>query len=230
MLTYCFKCKEKTVNVNDNVVTSGNRSYNKSQCKDCGGKKSQIVKSQKGGDDIDVALNQESYKGKDERKDNVAGYTYDKDLSTKKTLVYNNGKDTRVVHRGTDPKNIGDLASDALLSFGLLNKYTSKRIRNAEDVTKKAKEKYNTNTVSHTGHSLGGTVGATIQKKDEKGEYYNPGTTPLSLLSTKKNKNTTNYTTGVDPISVSTLLGRNKTKLVKPTKLNVHSLDNFKGV
>jgi hypothetical protein len=119
------------------------------------------------------------------------------------------------------------------LSVGLLNKHTSKRVRNANDITKKANQKYGAQNVTQTGHSLGGYMADNSATKGNKVETYNRGTSPLDVVlnkSKKKNPDAIHYTTGVDPISGSQLSSKDKVVLVKPTKINVHGLDNFNNL
>lgn len=230
-MTHCLKCKQITPDSNIRIEKSvNNRNIQKSTCSVCSAIKSKFIKIQNGGDDIDVKLNDEVYKKPDKRNDTIEGFVLDKELSNKRTSVYNNpvNNETRVVHRGTDLLSAKDLKDDVLLSVGLLNKHTSQRVKNAHDITVKAKEKYNINKIHHTAHSLGGEVTKSVMSKNDTGDVYNPGVSPISILSEKKHKNLNQYTTGIDPISISSLIGKNKVTLVKPKKLNVHSLDNFK--
>lgn len=48
-MNYCVKCRQKTENVGENTVQSGNRVMIKSKCGTCGGKKSCFAKKEKGG-------------------------------------------------------------------------------------------------------------------------------------------------------------------------------------
>jgi hypothetical protein len=68
---------------------------------------------------------------------------------------------------------------------------------------------------------------------NNKIETYNRGTSPLDIVTNKlkkKDPNAIHYTTGVDPISASQLSSKDKVVKVKPTKINVHGLDNFEGL
>jgi hypothetical protein len=231
---FCLKCKERTDTVHEEQ--KGNRMTG--LCMSCGTKKSVFTKKQKGEGEIHQKLSQAAYDK--EAKPEVDGYKIDESLSNKKTRVYHNPetKDTIVSHRGTDPKDKNDLKNDALLTLGLLNKKTSKRVKNADDITKKATDKYG--DVTNVGHSLGGYVAKESQKKGQKVEAYNAGASPITaavdvvkgIVSKKernKQKNVTDNLTVIDPISISNLLNPlSKKKVTAPTKVNIHSIDNFK--
>lgn len=243
-MSYCLKCKKQTENKDEKII----KNRLSSKCVICDTNKSKFITlSQKGKGEIDQELSSAAYDATPQQ--NIKGYNYDADLSNKKTRVYHNpetGK-TIISHKGTDPTDKKDLVNDALLSVGLLNRYTSKRVKKAEDVAKKTQAKYGDN-ISSTGHSLGGKLAnITAQKldvKNSKSEVYNSGSSPLEIIpnilnkakcsvsnsnSCKKLKNQTENTTGVDPISISgALTSVGKTKLYKPKSANVHSIDNFK--
>lgn len=164
---------------------------------------------------------------------NIDGYVLDQSLSKNKIKTYVNKETGKVIiaHKGTDPKDKNDIKNDLLLSVGLLNKKTSKRVRNANEITKKANEKYGSSNITHTGHSLGGFMADTSAGDLNKIETYNKGTSPIDIFKNKKkNPNAIHYVTGVDPISISQLASKDKTVVVKPNKLNVHSLSNFENL
>jgi Lipase (class 3) len=247
-MTYCISCKKKTSTEDEHIVNDGKRSRKIGTCTTCGKSKSQFIARQGGKGEIDAKLSQEAYK--DNSADNVDGYQLDKELSNRKTKVYHNPetKKTVVAHRGTKVTDKKDLLNDVLVATGLLSSSTSNRVKNATDIAKKAESKYKDSDIKNTGHSLGGTVASEVGKslsvKNSAVETYNKGASPLDIgkniynkvkcsLSNsdecKKAKNQTHNITGIDPISVSNLLHAGKTNIVKPTKLNVHSLSNFKG-
>ena len=249
MNIFCVKCRKKTPTDNlINVVEK--RSMMKGTCADCGTKKTVFVaKSQAGGADIDVKLSSEAYKPVSERAAVVDGYVLDKGLSNKKTLVYNNPttKDTIVSHKGTDPKDKNDLKNDLLLSVGKLG--TSKRVKNATEITRKAEAKYEGDT-SHTGHSLGFAVASKVvgnkatSVDNSKLVGYSGAVSPLDISKNlkaqkqlKKNPESIQSqklakleynTTVYDPVAISGALSLGKqVKKVKPTSINTHSLSNY---
>lgn len=228
----CMKCKSKTQNMDEKVVTSNGRSRMTATCA-CGTKKSVFMPKQKGEGATELKATKASYEKN--TPESIDGYVLDKSLSKNKikTYVHPETKKVIIAHKGTDPKDKNDLKNDLLLSAGLLNKHTSKRVKNANEITKKANAKYGAQNVTHTGHSLGGYMADNSATKDNKVETYNRGTSPLDIAlnkAKKKNPNAIHYTTGVDPISASQLSSKDKVVTVKPTKLNVHGLDNFEGL
>jgi len=223
MSTYCLKCKHKTDDKNVQTHLENNRVRETSECVNCDTKKSKFVPRQKGGGDLEQKLSSEAYK--DNSADNVDGYVLDKELSNRKTKVYSHPetKHTVVAHRGTKDKS--DLLNDVKIVLGKYDK--SKRVENATAIADKAKAKYGDN-ITNTGHSLGGTTASIVAgKTNSKVETYNKGASPLENYKQTTKKAEHNIT-GVDPISVSTLLKNpGSVKLKLPTKLNVHGLANF---
>jgi len=271
-MIHCMKCKERTPDVGENVVSAGGRTRMTATCGKCGGKKSQFIKSagilpgepfsnfvrkgslsrlrtsrrQSGGADIHAQLSQEAYT--DQSANNVDGDVLDTQLSTKKTQVYHNPEknDTVVSHRGTKPSDKNDLKNDALITLGILNKNTSKRVKNATEISKKAESKYTGSKVTQAGHSLGGAVAKEVGKNmsvnNSSVEAYNAGASPLDIVKNtynkvkcsvsnsndcKRLKKQTDNLTVVDPISISNLSSVGKKNIVAPSSLNTHSLSNF---
>lgn len=231
---YCVKCKGKTDTTNAKTVRINNKLRMVGNCSVCGSGQSQFVGKQKGGAEIHVKLNNEAYKNKKDKKDEVDGYKLDKKISNKKTSVYSNGETAIVAHRGTKLSDKNDLKNDVKLLTGQLE--SSKRVKNAAKVTREAEKKYG--KVEHTGHSLGFAVAkAVVDDKNtsldnSKIVAYNGAVPPHQALSnltskkTKKEKNIEFHTTGVDPISVGGLT-YGQTVMHKPTSVNTHSLSNF---
>ena len=86
------------------------------------------------------------------------GYVKDHSLSQKKDKVYYHPQEKKayVVYKGTDPKDVRDLATDAALAVGA-EKYTP-RFRNAKRLAKQVEHKYGAENVEAVGHSLGGAL------------------------------------------------------------------------
>lgn len=230
----CMKCKKQTETSDEQTVKSANgRSRLVGTCSICGTKKSKFVAGQKGDGLTELKATKASYEKKVPQS--IDGYILDESLSKNKIKTYVNPETKKVIisHKGTDPKDKKDLKNDLLLSVGLLNKHTSKRVRNANEITKKVNEKYGAENVTQTGHSLGGYMADNSARGSNKVETYNRGTSPLDIITNKlkkKNENAIHYTTGIDPISASQLSSKDKVVKVKPTKINVHGLDNFEGL
>lgn len=233
-LINCMRCKKQTETENEKIVSSNGRSRLAGNCSVCGTNKSRFIsKNQAGNGLTEFKATKASYEKN--APQSIDGYILDESLSKNKIKTYVNPETKKVIiaHKGTDPKDKNDLKNDLLLSAGLLNKHTSKRVKNANEITKKVNAKYGAQNVIHTGHSLGGYMADNSATKDNKVETYNRGTSPLDIAlnkAKKKNPNAVHYTTGVDPISASQLSSKDKVVKVKPTKLNVHGLDNFEGL
>ena len=248
-----MKCKKKTSNIEENkIITDKGRTQLKSKCKECNTSKSQFIpteKKQSGGAEIHATLSDEAYKDLKDARDNIDGYILDRDLSKNKSLVYHNPEknDTITAHRGTASKH--DVAQDLLISTGLYNSKTSKDVKLATEVAKNAQTKYKDSTQTQTGHSKGGTTAKQVQSAlnpNTRIEAYNAGASPVDIVKNvytmakckinpnlnacKRAKNTTDNITVVDPISISNLSSPGKVKITKPSKVNTHSLDNFRTV
>lgn len=242
--SHCLQCKERTGNKDIKIFE--NKMH--SNCVKCGrGKFTRIKKEstlprvreqrfivkpdgvfikQKGGAALDVELSSQSYKKPGERSKNVKGYVLDTKLSNKKTAVYNNPKEekTIIAHRGTVLSDKNDIKNDVKIAVGTLG--SSKRVKNAKEIAKKAEKKYE-GEIQHTGHSLGGATAIQVAKATgQKAVVYNPGVGPVDVLRRKKNEKIESHTTGFDPISGLSPLVYN-TQIHKPKSLNVHTLSNF---
>lgn len=245
MSSYCLSCKKLTHDDGDSMIIGNRR---QSHCKPCGRLKSTFISmKQAGRGPLELAFVESSYL--DDPPKEISGYIYDPDLSTTRTRVYNNPtlKDTKIVHRGTKVTDKNDLFSDVLITTGLYNKYTSGRLRKAEEISKDADKKYE-GSIQSVGHSLGGTsarkTAESLKSGSNSSETYNSGSSPLDIGKNltdkarcaitpnsdycKKKKANTEYSTGKDPISISGLLSPGKKIIVKPSSINTHSLSNFK--
>jgi hypothetical protein len=173
-----------------------------------------------------------AYQNEEHRPDELAGYTLDKELSTKRQAVYHN-PDTNeaiVAFRGThfsDPKDVYEDLKIVTGTFG-----TSQRVENGKKLVKDVSDKYNIDTkdIELTGHSLGGRVAQAV------GQHYgssvtavNPGSSPIDLfVPTAGSGYGRTYTTGVDPVSLSnTFRNPSAVKYRLPKTPEVHGLANF---
>ena len=126
------------------------------------------------------------------------GYEKDMELSQKKDRVYVH-KDTKqayVVHRGTNPMDPADLATDVALGLGA-QKYTP-RFRKAKRLTAKTQKKYGKENTIAMGHSLGGAI-ATESGADKR-ITYNRGV-GLGHVGRKTKKGQVDYRTNGDAVS-----------------------------
>jgi predicted esterase YcpF (UPF0227 family) len=121
-----------------------------------------------------------------------------------------------VAFRGTNPKNLKDLGTDALIALGM--GHFGSRFKNAKDATDQTIAKYGKGNVSLTGHSLGGSQALFVNSKTGLETHaFNPGVSPLEKSPIKavydkvvsalfKKKTTSNahiYTTNHDPVSAA---------------------------
>lgn len=192
-----------------------------------------------------LKVSEEAYRKPSERKGEVAGYIYDPELSDLRTAVYVSSGNIIISHRGTVPSDTNDLKEDALIVTGHFDK--SDRVKKGVELVSRIIMKYPGIKISNTGHSLGGRIaqslGLLLPVMDSKVVAFNPGSSPLDIAKNvaeaaycklsnndrcKKLKNQTVYATGVDPISISSLLHSGRTSIIKPEGVNVHSLQNFK--
>ena len=147
--------------------------------------------------------------------------------------------------RGTDYSNrfnrkFQDLYSDFLLSIGRIQ--STKYYKAADKATKEMINKYGSNNVILSGHSLGGrTAGGLSIKYDLPAIIYNEGSSPLDKVYNRtENKQTTHFTTNsirdiiIDPLSITSIIDSNKKTIKQDVKdapnktyLQIHSLDNF---
>jgi hypothetical protein len=150
-----------------------------------------------------------------------------------------------VVFKGTDYGNkfnrkYNDLYTDFLLGIGKIE--STKYYKAADKATKEMINKYGSNNVILSGHSLGArTAGGLSIKYDLPAIIYNEGSSPLDYVYNKtENKQTTHFTTNsirhivIDPLSITSIIDSNKKTIKQDVKdapnktyLQIHSLDNF---
>lgn len=166
--------------------------------------------------DIDFAyLSQQAYKeGKDRE---VEGYTIDNELSSPDRVVYKHNATGHAViaFRGTDLKNLKggisskafrDVGADLLLAAGAES--LSHRFYNAEEVTKKAVDKYGKEHLSVTGHSLGGSQALDVSRMyGVHAEVYNPHVTWENSLTRTNYYNATLHQNETDPVGIFNIKG-----------------------
>ena len=180
-------------------------------------------------------------KKKDQKKAFVdKGYIYDESLSNKNNAIYYNPETKKVLHsvKGTDPTNIKDLYTDAMLSMGMLKK--TDRYKDSHKKLRQAKEKYGTDTADIIGHSLGGSISSYIGDKNKDKVYtLDKGAT----FGQKSRKNEKAYRTDGDMVSILNKNSKNMTTIKNPNKkskipgiigkaidsLKAHDTDNIKG-
>jgi hypothetical protein len=175
-------------------------------------------------------------KNDEEKRLEKLGMKKDHSLSQKKDKVYVDQKGkAHVVYKGTDPKDIRDLATDAALAIGL-GRFTP-RFRNAKRLAKKVKDKYGSENSAAYGHSLGGSL-ATESGINER-VTYNKGV-GIGGIGKQMRRGQTDYRNDGDVVSVLSKFSKYKKKngddsgaknervTVGGTPLAAHALDTLK--
>jgi len=129
---------------------------------------------------------------------NLDGYVLDKSLSGTRAQVYYNPETKHLVvnHRGTE--GVHDVMTDIGLMVGYKN---GKRFQHGKKITDQALNKYNTDNVTISGHSLGAEVARQASKNNKHDVVVvNPAVAPLDMFNKQKNNETIIRST-LDPIS-----------------------------
>lgn len=108
-------------------------------------------------------------------KDDFEGYDLSKKYSSPDRAVWvaQDRSHAILAFRGTNPKNLRDVGTDALLGAELSG--FSSRFQNAENITKQLIKDFGKEGVIVTGHSLGGSQALHVSKKyGVYAEAYNP--------------------------------------------------------
>jgi hypothetical protein len=182
-----------------------------------------------------------AYNRDDRMKDIPEGYMLDAELTNRNRAVYYNPSVKSVVLalRGTDLKSkeaYGDLGTDALLALNM--RRFSARFNNATKTAKAIETKYADYRKTASGHSLGASSSNWVGRRAGWDAVSYAAHTPVTdihnealtgLFAGKRNKKpgkTVNYSTPLDPVSVSTWL-TGKSYTVKPRVADPHSIMNY---
>ena len=179
----------------------------------------------------------------------MPSWTIDKELSDTRSLVLHDGENTILAFRGTDPFGYdtrADLGADFNILLGAnrdnmdTNLSRPDRFQHAEDKFNAVQQKYGTDNLMLTGHSLGGGIADYIGRKNSvDAVVFNAGESPIGavagLTDTLPKQQTRFYTTGNDLISRSNILYANRADVrIVPMKeenknslFGSHSLTNF---
>ena len=142
--------------------------------------------------DLKTALDK-SY-SKTKVKSGFGDFEVDADLTTKETQTYVNPKSGQVlvVHRGT--QGLRDIFTDiAYTASG----YKGKRFKDANQIQKKAENKYGAHNVSTLGHSLGSLISSDVGSNSREIINYNKPILPWA----RHRENEYNISTQNDPFS-----------------------------
>ena len=188
------------------------------------------VSKQKSVDDKDkifVQMSKQSYIKPDDRKANLAGYTYLAQQSDIENAVYENSDDKKLIIAFRGSAKLKDLKADLGIATGLLEK--TSRHDSTEELVKKLKTLFPDYSITLTGHSLGGSLAVSMSSKHNiPAVVFNAGHTIGK--SKHKDSDIKFYTKEGDPVS---MLGANSYKDVKfiegshKNVLKDHSLTNF---
>lgn len=161
-----------------------------------------------------------------------AGYNYDSILSNSNVKVFHNPKDNKLLVGVAGTHNFSDVLTDISLAFGNL-KGTS-RYKEAHDILKQAKTKYNPVETVVGGHSLGGAVSQYIASKNDKVYTLDKGAT----IGQKTRSNEKAFRTEGDAVSLlasgaknmTTLANKNRATGFLPTDtLQAHNISSIKN-
>ena len=131
-------------------------------------------------------------------------------------LVNHKTKEFVPAYRGTDPKNLEDLATDAAIVSG--KGELTPRFKQADSLAKRSLNKFKGYKMTPTGHSLGGSLSLFISDKHKtSGHHFDPAFFSEALgrgIRRGKLAKQTIYRTFLDPVSavspLSTIFGKNR--------------------
>lgn len=162
----------------------------------------------------------DAYMGTSERQD-MDRFKYDGDLSDDRTAVYHDGGQSIIAYRGTVPTDVKDLWDDTMIVLG--KESWAPGYRKALAKYDQVAKKYG-NSITVTGHSLGGSKANWVSKKrDVHATVFNPG---WGFGSRKADKTQIERIRG-DPISLLSMFSGAKIKKGKSSPWNPHTADQF---
>jgi hypothetical protein len=172
------------------------------------------------------------------------GFRKNKNLSDRRSKVYEIGDDVFISYRGTQPTNKSDVFI-ADLAIATNTQWLSPRFRESADKFERVKTNYgNDKNIYLTGHSLGSSSAAWVARNYEgaagvygfnggSNPYYDSKETFKDAIGLSQKRNSTqihNYITGSDPISIGNLLPRKNTTTTYVPRISgydPHTLKNF---
>ena len=162
------------------------------------------------------------------KPDAFKGYTFDNELSNHNQQVYYNPNEKdnkKLLYSVTGTHNLKDWGTSLYGALGMIKK--TNRYKEAKDTLTKAKQKYNTNNATISGHSLGGQISGYIGNKDDKVLTLDKAASPFQKMRSNENS----YRSKGDIVS---LLNANskRTKTIGDKQyinpLKAHDVDNIK--
>jgi len=144
--------------------------------------------------------------------------------------------------RGTDFKDVKDVADDVAIGIGALK--LTPRYKRAKKWVKKAIKKYGKKNVEVAGHSLGGKIAKELAKDfGIRGSTFNAGASVSDAASSildrtackvnkkgkrcKRAKKVENYRTAIDPVSAAAVADINTTTVKRKKGKDPHAIANF---
>ena len=174
------------------------------------------------------------YKDKKKKNKNLNGYVMDKQLSNKNYQTYYDPKNKKLLFNvtGTRP-TASDWLNNINLGLGIGFK-ESKRYKESHHGLREAKQKYNVENATVTGHSKGGLISNYISSKGDKVITLDKATT----IGGKSREGSKDYRTNGDVVSLLASTRHNTINLSNPNKqtgnivhdiLNAHDIKNIKN-
>lgn len=162
-------------------------------------------------------------------------YIKDKSLSSDNQQVYvkklKNGKN-KLLFSVAGTHNLSDVVTDGYLAAGKLKSTT--RYKQADDILKKAKDKYQPAKSVLIGHSLGSGVVSLLNTGDKNDKVLTLDKASTIFQPTKSNESS--FRTAGDLVSIANMNSTRTTTLPNPNKsnnfilnaLNAHNVSNIK--
>ena len=197
-----------------------------------------------------MKLTHAAYETDNEKRLQIGGWNLDKELSNRDKAVYQKDGEVHIAYRGSDFSFKDKLksAGDVLADIGIARGHEQDSIRQKEMArqTDAVWDKYKTQNISMSGHSLGGTTGilnAMRYSNDSRFKgmtAYNPGLSPFmgkNLKDYVSNEKIRYIVKGGDPVSNSILKEANNVKngtfLMRGMKKSLsanHSINDLLGI
>lgn len=186
----------------------------------------------------------ESYKPAGERRNNIAGFRLDHDLSDARHAVYYHPAHKRVIlgARGTVPSQLRDVFSDGELTIGRFRRtnHYKEAVRKYQEV----QDKFGPGQTYHlSGHSLGSHTAQALHHRfpnsTKTSVLFNlPGSVPGLISSGIQNvyqtrtqrkvgRNSITYNNTLDPVSILSRHKSNQRTQKKHYSANPHSLSSW---
>ena len=154
------------------------------------------------------------------------GYNYDSMLSNHNQQVYYNPNEKNLIVNVAGTHNLSDVGTDVYLAMGKLK--DTNRYKEANNIFKQAKQKYQPTNTKVFGNSLGGTIAGYIAGRNDKVYTHNKGAT----IGQKMRSNETHYRTKGDLVSVFNAFSTRTKNLSNPNILkdpyNAHLVNTLK--